>query len=122
MKFEIDDLPIIFPYDTVYPEQYLYMKNLKQTLDGEGHAILEMPTGTGKTISLLSLIISYIVEKAPNFKLIYCTRTVVEMEKVGILLLCLGSYFQLTILKFVCLPCKNIGFGGTEMTARSTRS
>ena len=83
MKFYIDDLPVIFPFETVYPEQYQYMKELKATLDGEGHAILEMPTGTGKTISLLSLIISYIQEKMPNFKLVYCTRTVVEMEKVN---------------------------------------
>lgn len=83
MKFYIDDLPVIFPYPTVYPEQYSYMCELKKTLDGEGHAILEMPTGTGKTISLLSLIVSYIQEKMPNFKLIYCTRTVVEMEKVS---------------------------------------
>ena len=42
---------------------------------------MEMPTGTGKTVCLLSLIISYIKGKKPTFKLIYCTRTIVEMEK-----------------------------------------
>jgi len=41
-----------------------------------------MPTGTGKTISLLSLILSYIMKVKKNFKLVYCTRTVVEMNKV----------------------------------------
>jgi len=40
-----------------------------------------MPTGTGKTVCLLSLIISFIKAKKPTFKLIYCTRTIVEMEK-----------------------------------------
>lgn len=40
-----------------------------------------MPTGTGKTVCLLSLILSYIKAKQPTFKLIYCTRTIVEMEK-----------------------------------------
>jgi len=40
-----------------------------------------MPTGTGKTVCLLSLILSYIKAKKPTFKLIYCTRTIVEMEK-----------------------------------------
>ena len=40
-----------------------------------------MPTGTGKTVCLLSLILSYIQQKKPHFKLIYCTRTIVEMEK-----------------------------------------
>ena len=42
-----------------------------------------MPTGTGKTVCLLSLIVSYILAKDMPKKLIYCTRTVVEMEKKG---------------------------------------
>jgi DNA excision repair protein ERCC-2 len=40
-----------------------------------------MPTGTGKTVCLLALILSYIKAKKPTFKLVYCTRTIVEMEK-----------------------------------------
>ncbi|KAJ7886099.1 hypothetical protein B0H14DRAFT_1319998 [Mycena olivaceomarginata] len=59
MKFSIDDLPIVFPYDRIYPEQYAYMSDLKRTLDATGHCVLEMPSGTGKTVSLLSLIVSY---------------------------------------------------------------
>lgn len=43
---------------------------------------MEMPTGTGKTVSLLALIIAYLAQKQESIKkLIYCTRTVVEMEK-----------------------------------------
>ena len=42
---------------------------------------MEMPTGTGKTVCLLSLILSFIKQKKPSFKLVYCTRTIVEMEK-----------------------------------------
>lgn len=41
-----------------------------------------MPTGTGKTIALLSLITSYQKHKPEIGKLIYCSRTVPEMEKV----------------------------------------
>lgn len=62
--------------------------------------MLEMPSGTGKTISLLSLIIAYHLvsltkscvyyvalswqqaNKRTVQKLIYCTRTVPEMQKV----------------------------------------
>lgn len=47
MKFKIDDLTIYFPYDYIYPEQYSYMRELKMTLDGAGHGVLEMPSGTG---------------------------------------------------------------------------
>ena len=57
------------------------MTELKRILDDEGHGILEMPTGTGKTVCLLSLCMSFIKFKKPNFKLVYCTRTIVEMQK-----------------------------------------
>ncbi|EUC66475.1 DNA repair helicase RAD3 [Rhizoctonia solani AG-3 Rhs1AP] len=81
MKFFIDDLPIIFPYDRIYPEQYSYMCDLKRTLDATGHCVLEMPSGTGKTVSLLSLIVSYQQFYPTKRKLIYCSRTVPEIEK-----------------------------------------
>ena len=46
------------------------------------HLLLEMSTGTGKTIALLSLITSYVLSKPHSpLKLLYCTRTVHEMEK-----------------------------------------
>ena len=43
---------------------------------------VQMPTGTGKTITLLSLITSYQLAHPEVGKLVYCTRTVPEMEKV----------------------------------------
>lgn len=83
MKVKIDDLTVYFPYSYIYPEQYQYMCELKKCLDAKGHGLLEMPSGTGKTISLLSLIISYQIQNPANAsKLIYCSRTVPEIEKV----------------------------------------
>uniref|UniRef100_A0A2P2LDT9 DNA 5'-3' helicase n=1 Tax=Rhizophora mucronata TaxID=61149 RepID=A0A2P2LDT9_RHIMU len=82
MKVQIEDVTVYFPYDNIYPEQYAYMVELKRALDAKGHCLLEMPTGTGKTIALLSLITSYTLSKPQSpVKLIYCTRTVHEMEK-----------------------------------------
>uniref|UniRef100_A0A4W5JNB5 General transcription and DNA repair factor IIH helicase subunit XPD n=1 Tax=Hucho hucho TaxID=62062 RepID=A0A4W5JNB5_9TELE len=76
-------LLVYFPYDYIYPEQYSYMLELKRTLDAKGHGVLEMPSGTGKTISLLSLIVAYQREYPLEVtKLIYCSRTVPEIEKV----------------------------------------
>lgn len=109
MRLKLEDITVFFPYEYIYPEQYRYMLELKRALDAHGHCLLEvhchilskptsfpsyhclkfqelpllqMPTGTGKTITLLSLITSYQLAHPEVGKLIYCTRTVPEMEKV----------------------------------------
>nr|CAD7585974.1 unnamed protein product [Timema genevievae] len=83
MKISVDGLLVYFPYDYIYPEQYAYMLELKRGLDAKGHCLLEMPSGTGKTVSLLSLIVSYMLtHPLVVTKLIYCSRTVPEIEKV----------------------------------------
>nr|QZX63210.1 DNA excision repair protein ERCC-2 [Halisarca dujardinii] len=83
MRLNIDGLLVYFPYDYIYPEQYSYMVALKGTLDAKGHCVLEMPSGTGKTVSLLSLIVAYMRAHPDSIhKLVYCSRTVPEMQKV----------------------------------------
>jgi DNA excision repair protein ERCC-2 len=81
MRFILDGLEVLFPYDFVYKEQYQYMLELKRALDAKGDGLLEMPTGTGKTVSILSLVTSYQAAHPDCGKLIYCTRTVPEMVK-----------------------------------------
>lgn len=81
MRLEIDGLEVLFPYDYLYAEQEAYMRSLKKTLDQKGHGLIEMPTGTGKTVCLLALLIAY-QSFSPNVsKVVYCTRTVPEMVK-----------------------------------------
>jgi DNA excision repair protein ERCC-2 len=93
MIFTLDDLTVYFPFPKLYHEQYAYMRSLKLSLDSSGglnnggHALLEMPTGTGKTVCLLSLVTSYQMAYAKHptkkiGKLVYCTRTVPEMDSV----------------------------------------
>jgi DNA excision repair protein ERCC-2 len=82
MRFQLDGLDVFFPYDYLYKEQFDYMLALKQAIDERGHFLLEMPTGTGKTVCLISLITSYQLQYPKKVgKLIYCTRTVPEMSK-----------------------------------------
>jgi len=81
-RFWLDGLEVLFPYTYIYPEQYKYMYSLKKALDAGGSCVLEMPSGTGKTVTLLSLILSYQAANPSAGKLIYCSRTVSEIEKV----------------------------------------
>ncbi|XGW18812.1 hypothetical protein V3C99_002981, partial [Haemonchus contortus] len=81
-RIDVDGLEVLFPYEYVYPEQVLYMHEVKKAIDAQGHCLLEMPSGTGKTVSLLSLVIAY-MRKFPDRldKLVYCSRTIPEIEK-----------------------------------------
>ncbi|KAH7648064.1 DNA repair -related [Cryptosporidium bovis] len=94
-RFFVEEMEVFFPYENVYPEQVEYMKYLKKILDAHSHGVLEMPTGTGKTVTLLSFITSYQLVHPNMGRLIYCTRTVAEMEKA------------LHELKIVIEYCKN---------------
>lgn len=100
MKFYIDDLPILFPYPKIYPEQYAYMSDIKRTLDVGGNCILEMPSGTGKTISLLSITVAYQMHYPEHRKVVYCSRTMSEIEKALIELQKLMS-FRSEVLGYV---------------------
>ncbi|KAH8862277.1 General transcription and DNA repair factor IIH helicase subunit XPD [Schistosoma japonicum] len=93
-RINIDGLLVYFPYEYIYPEQYHYMIELKRTLDAKGHGVLEMPSGTGKTVSLLSLIVAY-MKARPGIveKFVYCSRTVPELEKVIDELKVLDKYY-----------------------------
>lgn len=56
-----------------------------------------MPSGTGKTITLLALIVAYMIEHPLELrKFIYCSRTVPEIEKVIEELKNLLDYYERT--------------------------
>lgn len=81
--------------------QLKYRKNAVCTVDYkmcplfQGHCLLEMPSGTGKTVSLLSLIVAYMVANPFDItKLIYCSRTLPEIEKVVEELRKLFAYYE----------------------------
>lgn len=97
MILEIDQISIYFPYDKIYPEQLKYIKLLLKSLQDSGHCLIEMPSGTGKTISLLSCTVSYLLHcRTINkpFKIIYCSRTIPEIDKTLNELKNLVSYIE----------------------------
>ncbi|KAJ6647866.1 General transcription and DNA repair factor IIH helicase subunit XPD, partial [Pseudolycoriella hygida] len=82
----VDGLLVYFPYEYIYPEQYSYMLELKRTFDAKGHCLLEMPSGTGKTTTLLSLVVAYIMENPHIHLMNYYEKSNRNMEMVGLVL------------------------------------
>ncbi|ETB59453.1 hypothetical protein YYC_02935 [Plasmodium yoelii 17X] len=68
-RYTINDVEVCFPYE-LYDCQYNYMLSVLNALKKKENAILESPTGTGKTLCLLCASISYLVnvlEKKGHF-------------------------------------------------------
>ncbi|CAG9476235.1 unnamed protein product [Plasmodium vivax] len=60
-RYTINDVEVYFPYE-LYDCQYNYMLSVLNALKRKENAILESPTGTGKTLCLLCASISYLVD------------------------------------------------------------
>eukprot|EP01063_Lacrimia_lanifica_P007446 TRINITY_DN14744_c0_g1_i1.p1 TRINITY_DN14744_c0_g1~~TRINITY_DN14744_c0_g1_i1.p1 ORF type:complete len:784 (+),score=311.29 TRINITY_DN14744_c0_g1_i1:103-2454(+) len=76
-------LKVYFPYETIYPEQLRFMQETMKVLQRGGHGLIEMPCGTGKTISILSILVSWKIQHGAEVgKVVYATRTTGELDKV----------------------------------------
>ena len=101
MILDIDGLEVLFPFEYIYPEQYEYMLELKRVLDAKGHGVLEMPCGTGKTISILSVILSYSIKHPHAVSLSLCTSSrTCPRDRKGVI------STELTRLLFTSTPFK----------------
>lgn len=112
MIIKMGSIEVFFPKDKIYPEQMQYIKEMYEVVQEKGHCLIEMPTGTGKTIAILSFLVSYQIhlmtqgagheklketgfrKKEGTFKIVYCTRTTAEIEKVLEELKDLYNYIQ----------------------------
>lgn len=77
---------MLFPFEP-YPQQVDYITSMIQCIDGAKNGLLESPTGTGKTLSLLSGTMAWIKNnidsgKNKNSKLFYSSRTHAQISQL----------------------------------------
>lgn len=89
----IGDVDVSFPF-TPYPAQLEYMRAVIDALNGGVNALLESPTGTGKTLCLLCAVLAWTEKKRSMSlldgsgkpvvlpRLIYCSRTHAQLAQV----------------------------------------
>ena len=81
MKINISDISVDFPYQA-YPLQIDYMKCVIESCNTGKYALLESPTGTGKTLSLLCSVLSWKNCKSKSTQIIYSSRTHSQLSNV----------------------------------------
>jgi hypothetical protein len=93
VTIRIRGIDIQFPYEPYEPQRvymekgkkYIYdslLRNLViEALDGKKNALLQSPTGTGKTLCLLCATLAWAQKK--KTKIYYCTRTHTQIKQVN---------------------------------------
>ncbi|CCW59750.1 unnamed protein product [Phytomonas sp. EM1] len=75
---QIDDLDIEFPFEG-YPSQVEYMRSVVKALQAGSNALLESPTGTGKTLCLLCASLAWLLrQKKPQTKFVSSMRNRIQ--------------------------------------------
>ncbi|EPY32008.1 regulator of telomere elongation helicase 1 [Strigomonas culicis] len=89
VTFDIEGVNVEFPF-TPYDAQLEYMRSVMTALKLGVHGLLESPTGTGKTMSLLCATLAYRLAQKRRFcgeayegcRIIYCSRTHAQLAQV----------------------------------------
>jgi len=85
-----NSIPVYFPYDP-YPIQIAYMEKVIEALETKQNALLQSPTGTGKTLCLLCASLAWLNykrsqekndKKSQPIRLLYSSRTHAQLRQV----------------------------------------
>ncbi|KAL4481081.1 hypothetical protein ABPG72_015036 [Tetrahymena utriculariae] len=89
-KLSINNVEVYFPHKP-YDVQVIYMESVIKCLQERTHGLLESPTGTGKTLSMLCACLGWLQQRreqqqgikdiVPN-RIIYCSRTHSQIQQV----------------------------------------
>jgi len=73
-------MKVFFPYERVRKEQEEIIKKLAYSLESKKACIFEAPSGIGKTVAVLSVIMPFVKER--GLKVFYMCRTHTQMTRV----------------------------------------
>ena len=77
----VDGIEVKFPFEP-YPSQEIYIHKVVTSLKKEFDAVLESPTGTGKTLCLLTAVLSFRNSLENQPKVVYASRTHSQLAQV----------------------------------------
>ena len=77
----IRGVPVTFPFEP-YDVQIDYMKAVVESIQDSKFALLESPTGTGKTLSLLCSALSWKEHTNSSTQIVYSSRTHSQLSNV----------------------------------------
>lgn len=80
MEGDINGVKVSFPY-TPYPVQVNYMSKVIDSIRSHRFGLLESPTGTGKTLSLLCAALSW-TQQGGKERIVYTSRTHSQLSNV----------------------------------------
>ena len=81
-QYQVEHLPNVYFPCQPYPQQIAIAKTIHQALEQGKNALIDSPTGTGKTLSLLVGVLSYYSFTNLPCKLYYLTRTHSQINQV----------------------------------------
>ena len=79
--FTLYGLDVVFPYELMYPEQKEFMEQIKLSLDDGGPCILELPAGSGRSICVFSIVLSYLKAHKNFGPFVYAVNSLPAFER-----------------------------------------
>lgn len=72
---------VFFPFQP-YPQQISIVRTIQEAIKNKQNALIESPTGTGKTLCLLIGSLSSLIDEDCKKKIYYLTRTHSQISQV----------------------------------------
>lgn len=95
---QFGDVTVKFPFEKPFPAQKVTMASTLSAIKGQQNALLESPTGTGKTLALLASCLAYMDSFSTVDRIYYTSRTHSQLKQVVNELKALSYFPKMAIL------------------------